>query len=84
MRRPTFTLRKPEPTGVVMGPLMATLVSLTESMTACGSGVPYFSMTSAPASTSIHSICTPVAATATLVAAMISGPIPSPGMQVTL
>ncbi|OPZ76720.1 MAG: hypothetical protein BWY79_01483 [Actinobacteria bacterium ADurb.Bin444] len=82
MRSATFTLRNPEPTGVVMGPLMATRVSRMASSTCGGSGVPYFSITSAPASASTQSMSTPVAAMATRAAAMSSGPVPSPGMQV--
>ena len=36
MRISTFTLRKPVPTGVVMGPLMATLFLRIESRTCVG------------------------------------------------
>ena len=40
LRSATFTLRKPVPTGVVIGPLMATLLRRTDSSTCSGSGVP--------------------------------------------
>ena len=36
-----MTLRKPSPTGVVIGPLSATLLRLIDSRTCSGSGVPY-------------------------------------------
>ena len=49
-RRATLTERKPEPTGVVIGPLMATFVARTDSTTSSGSGVPRRSSTAAPAS----------------------------------
>ncbi len=72
------------PTGVVIGPLMATLFLRTDSSTCSGSGVPYFSMTSAPASAISHSMSTPVASTTRRIAVVSSGPIPSPGMRVTV
>ncbi len=50
LRRATLTLRKPWPTGVVIGPLMATLLRRIESSTCSGSGVPYSSITPRPAS----------------------------------
>ena len=49
-RSPTLTLVKPSPTGVVTGPFSATLLRRTESMSSSGSGDPYFSRASTPAS----------------------------------
>ena len=83
LRRATLTLRKPVPTGVVMGPLIATLVSATASSTCWGSGVPNSSMTPAPASWTFQLIWTPVASTTRRIACVISGPIPSPGIRTT-
>ena len=40
MRRPTFTLVKPSPIGVVTGPLSATLLRLIDSSSAGGSDWP--------------------------------------------
>src|SRR5688572_6214182 len=84
LRSATLTLRKPLPTGVVIGPLIATRVRATESRTYLGSGVPCFGMTSAPASTVSHSIFTPVASTIRRIASVSSGPVPSPGIRVTV
>ena len=47
-------------------------------------GYPYSSITPAPASTFSHSISTPVDSTTFTIAAATSGPIPSPGISVTL
>ncbi len=49
-RKWTLMLRKPVPTGVVIGAFKAHLVRRTLSITASGSGVPRRSMTSTPAS----------------------------------
>ena len=75
-------LRKPEPTGVVTGPLMAMPVWAMESSTCCGSGVPCSSMTPAPAFTTFQSMSTPAAAMTRCMQEVISGPMPSPGMRV--
>ena len=84
MRRPTFTERKPPPTGVVIGPLSATFVSRIASSVSSGSGLPpNWSMTSAPACWTSHSNSTPVASRTRRVASVSSGPVPSPGMSVT-
>ena len=83
MRSATLTERKPAPTGVVIGPLMATFVALTEAMTSSGSGVPRRSITAAPASWRSQAIGTPLAAITVSRAAVSSGPVPSPGMSVT-
>src|SRR5918996_1985050 len=82
-RRATFTLRNPVPTGVVMGPLMATPFSRIELRTWSGRGVPYSSMTSAPACWTSQSKATPVPSRTRRVASDSSGPTPSPGMNVT-
>ena len=83
LRRATLTLRKPVPTGVVMGPLMATLVARTASSTCSGRGVPYSPITPAPASCTFQLIWTPVASTTRRMALVISGPMPSPGISTT-
>ncbi len=82
-RRWTLMLRKPVPTGVVMGALSAHLVRRTLCMTDSGSGVPTRNMTSTPASCSSQLIFTPVASTHSLAAAASSGPVPSPVIRVT-
>ena len=82
-RSSTFTLRNPEPTGVVIGPLIATRESRIRSRTRSGSVVPSRARTSAPASSTTHSIGTPVASRTRRVASETSGPMPSPGMSVT-
>src|SRR2546426_6338195 len=82
-RRVTFTLRKPSPTGVVMGPLSATRLRRIDSRTCSGSGVPYWAMTASPASTTSHSRTTPEASSTRRVASASSGPMPSPGISVT-
>ena len=83
MRSATFTLLNPVPTGVVIGPLIAILFFLIDSMTESGSGVPAVSMMSTPASCTSHSKATPVASRTRFVASAISGPVPSPGIKVT-
>src|SRR6185312_11716163 len=84
LRSATLTLRKPPPTGVVIGLLSATPVSRTASRTSGGSGLPaYRSMTSAPASRTSQSNSTPVASRTRRVASVSSGPVPSPGMRTT-
>src|SRR5262245_19514835 len=66
-----------------MGPLIATLFARMDSSTCSGRGVPYLSMTSAPASWTSQSNSTPVASSTRRVASDSSGPTPSPGMNVT-
>ena len=56
-------LRKPVPTGVVIGAFSAQRVRLTLSITASGSGVPVRAITSTPASCTSQLILTPVAST---------------------
>src|ERR687895_1451292 len=75
--------RWPEPTGVVVGPLIAMPRSRMESSVRSGSGLPSSSWTSMPASWKSHSNSTPVASSTRRVASASSGPVPSPGMKVT-
>ncbi len=83
-RSPTFTLRKPLPTGVVMGPLMAMPLRRIESMTRSGSGVPSLAIVASPACCTSHSNGIPVASSTPRAASASSGPIPSPGISVTV
>ena len=84
MRSATLTERNPVPTGVVIGPLMATPVWAIDSITESGSGLPpCLAITSAPASRTSQSNSTPVASRTRRVASESSGPIPSPGINVT-
>ena len=76
-------LRKPLPTGVVMGAFNATPVFLIDSTVASGMGVPWVSITSTPASTTSQFIWAPVASIHLRAAWAISGPIPSPVTSVT-
>ena len=55
-----------------------------ESSTSCGSVVPVFSATAAPASCTSQSMATPAASRTRCVAAHTSGPMPSPGINVTV
>ena len=71
-------LRKPVPTGVVIGAFNAQRVRRTLSITASGSGVPVRAMTSTPASCKSQLILTPVASTHFRAASANSGPVPSP------
>ena len=78
----------PPPTGVVNGPLMATLYERTASSVSFGSHSPYCSLAFSPAGTSNHSIfflppkafLTAASNTRTL-ARQMSGPVPSPSMK---
>ena len=75
------------PIGVVIGPLMATLLRAIDSSVSGGSGVPAVSMTSTPACWTSQSNDEPLVAAAASstrrVASVSSGPVPSPGMSVT-
>ncbi len=82
-RRATFTDRNPPPIGVVIGPFRATRLFRIESRTESGRGVPLFRIAASPASTTSHSMATPVASATSRAAAVTSGPIPSPGTSVT-
>ncbi len=76
-------LRKPVPTGVVMGAFSAHLVRLTLSIVLSGSGVPVRAITSTPASCTSQLILTPVASMHLRAASANSGPVPSPVIRVT-
>src|SRR5690606_33816363 len=76
-------LRKPVPTGVVIGALSAHLVRRTLSIVESGMGVPKRSITSTPASWTSQLICTPVASIHLRAASASSGPVPSPVISVT-
>ena len=83
-RSVTLTLRKPSPTGVVIGPLSATLLRRIDSRTCSGSGVPYSAIDGlAGVHLTSHSNATPDASSTRRVASASSGPMPSPGMRVT-
>ena len=81
----------PPPTGVVSGPLMATLYCLTASMVSFGSHSPYCALAFSPAGTSNQTIfflppyalATAASNTRTL-AFQMSGPVPSPSMKGTM
>src|SRR5690349_7175234 len=76
-------LRKPVPTGVVIGAFKAQRVRLTLAITASGSGVPVRAITSMPASCTSQLIATPVASMHLRAASANSGPVPSPVIKVT-
>src|SRR5688572_32627914 len=82
LRRPTFTLVKPLPTGVVIGPFNAILFLAIESSSGCGSVVPCSLKASAPAENDSHSGVNPAASSTRTTARVTSGPIPSPGINV--
>src|SRR6202158_26993 len=82
-RSATLTLRNPLPTGVVIGPLRATLFLRMDASTGSGSGVPNLAMAASPACCTSQSNSTPVASRTRTVASQISGPTPSPGTRVT-
>ena len=81
----------PPPTGVVSGPLIATLNSVSASSVSRGSHSPETSCAFSPAKTSIQAIprappydFATAASTTCRVAAQMSGPIPSPSMNGTM
>ena len=76
-------LRKPVPTGVVIGAFRAHLVRRTLASTLSGSGVPVRAITSTPASCTSQLIFTPVASMHIRAASASSGPVPSPVIRVT-
>src|SRR5918997_1467938 len=84
LRSSTLTERKPEPTGVVVGPLMPTPLCLSDASVSSGNGLPWRSYSSTPASRRSQRNSTPVASSTRRVASASSGPVPSPGMKVTL
>ena len=77
-------LGKPPPIGVVTGPFSPTCVRSMESISSFGMYSLYFSKASAPAANVSHSNLTPVASRMRTTASVTSGPMPSPGMSVTL
>ncbi len=82
-RRWTLTLRNPVPTGVVMGALRPTRVRRMLARSDSGSGVPYCSRQSIPASCTSHRMAAPVASITSRATAASSGPVPSPIISVT-
>src|ERR1039458_2166697 len=83
-RSSTLMLEKPPPMGVVTGPFSPTRVRSMDSESSFGMYSLYFSKASAPAAKLSHSNLTPVASSMRTVAWITSGPIPSPGISVTL
>src|SRR5438552_8770160 len=83
LRSATLIDRKPSPMGVSSGPLSATRVRLMESSVESGIGSPYFASAAIPATCTSPSIVAPVASSTRTVAAVIDGPMPSPGISVT-
>src|SRR5580704_11325160 len=83
-RSATLMLEKPPPTGVVTGPFNPTRVRSIDSITSLGMYSPCFSKASAPTANDSHSNFTPVASRIRTVARVTSGPMPSPGIRVTL
>ncbi len=82
MRSWTFTLVKPIPTGVEHGPFSATPCFFTASTVASGSGTSLpFSIAATPAWCTSHVIGASTASKTRFTAAVISGPIPSPGIK---
>ena len=80
----TLTDLNPLPTGVLIGPFMATLFFVIELKTWSGRTVPNLATASSPAICSSHSMSTPVASIHRLAARLTSLPMPSPGINVTL
>src|SRR5262249_1527469 len=62
----------------------ATPLRRMESSTVCGSGSPDWASASLPAACCSHSSFAPAASSTRTVAAVTSGPMPSPGMRVTV
>ena len=82
-RSRTLTLSNPLPIGVSTGPFNATRFRRTDSMTSSGSDDPDKSCAGPPTTNLSHSIRTPAASTMRTTAAQTSGPMPSPGINVT-
>src|SRR5437870_4050671 len=86
-RRATFRDRNPPPTGVVIGPLIATTYSRIAARVACGKSSPYWNIALSPAGTGYQAIfrrppkVSAIAASIARAAAWTtSGPIPSPSI----
>src|SRR3954466_11436483 len=84
LRSATLIERYPSPTGVSSGPLRAMRVRLMESSVSSGIGSPYLATADMPATCSSHSMSAPAASRSRTVARLIDGPMPSPGIRVTL
>jgi hypothetical protein len=76
--------RKPSPIGVSSGPLSAMRLRLIESRVLSGIGSPNRATPAIPATCSSQVIPAPDASTMRTVAAAIEGPMPSPGISVTV
>src|SRR5881392_2507586 len=74
----------PVPTGVVTGPLSATLLRRIDSSTSGGSGSPKRAIASEPTKYFSHSTSTPAHSMIETTEALTSGPMPSPGRSVIL
>src|SRR6476660_9366636 len=83
-RNATLMLENPPPMGVVTGPLRPSPVLSMECVSSLGMYSPYLAKASDPAAKLSHSIFTPDASTMRTAALVTSGPIPSPGIRVTL
>src|ERR1700738_166896 len=83
-RSATLMLGNPPPTGVVTGPFNDTRVRSMDSINSLGMYSPDFLNASAPTANVSHSNFSPVASRMRTVALVTSGPIPSPGISVTL
>ena len=83
LRSCTLTLVKPRPTGVVHGPLRAMPAWRTASTVASGSTSSQSSIAARPAFWSTQRMGAPAASSTRQVAAMTSGPMPSPAMRTT-
>src|SRR3990170_5683163 len=84
LRSATFTERWPPPSGVSSGPLRAVCVALMDSIAGLVSSSPRRSTVKAAADWRSQSNSTPVMERTSSVASVISGPTPSPGINVTL
>ncbi len=82
--RVTLILLNPVPIGVVIGPFKAILFLLIDSITLSGRGVPSFSIQSLPAFCISQLISRLQTESTDKTASVISGPIPSPGINVIL
>src|ERR1700691_109354 len=82
-RRCTLIERHPSATRVSSGPLSATRVRLSDSISASGTGVPKRRNAFIPAACRSHSSLIPVASITASAALTTSGPTPSPGIKVT-
>src|SRR6266536_2482519 len=69
--------------GVLSGPFSATRVRVIESITSSGNGVPRALRDESPARILSHLGRKPAASTIRTTASVISGPTPSPGINVT-